>query len=385
LISGIVLVLRQAFLQGLAFLYMEEFMSSFLDSTGLSRLVSKITDYFAKKDGSYPNMNVGTVNGYTVGKSVPSDAKFTDTDTKVTSAANHYTPSRDTSADKSASASGASAAWSIDVVKGVTLQTDGKGHVTGVSVTSGKIPANPNTDTKVTSAANHYAPSRDTSADKSASASGATAAWSIDVVKGVTLQTDGKGHVTGVSVTSGKIPAKPSYTASDVGAAPSSHTHKYAASATAGGSATMAEKLNYDTVNSGDFYVPVFDHTNNRLKVIAGSQGLIINKSSDTSWPYIWCKVTHASDADEVNNYSKLNTVGYVRSILYRKSANFDIPLTGLREGDLVIVFCTKSSGSITVTYNGSKAVVGATTVAAGRFRIYCYVNSSTGLIASES
>jgi len=31
-------------------------MSSFLDSTGLSRLVSKITDYFAKKNGTYPNM-----------------------------------------------------------------------------------------------------------------------------------------------------------------------------------------------------------------------------------------------------------------------------------------------------------------------------------------
>ncbi len=95
--------------------------------------------------------------------------------------------------------------------------------------------------------------------------------------------------------------------------------------------------------------------------------------------------IGYATEAGDVASQSKLNTVGYVRSILYRKSANFDIPLTGLREGDLVIVFCTKSSGSITVTYNGSKAVVGATTVAAGRFRIYCYVNSSTGLIASES
>lgn len=36
-------------------------MSSFLDSTGLSRLVSKITDYFAKKDGTYPSMTVGRV------------------------------------------------------------------------------------------------------------------------------------------------------------------------------------------------------------------------------------------------------------------------------------------------------------------------------------
>lgn len=131
------------------------------------------------------------------------------TDTKVTSSANHYTPETASGSDKTASASGATAAWSIDVVKGVTLNTDGKGHVTGLSVTSGKIPANPNTDTKVTSAANHYTPETASGSDKTASASGATAAWSIDVVKGVTLNTDGKGHVTGLSVTSGKIPANP--------------------------------------------------------------------------------------------------------------------------------------------------------------------------------
>ena len=131
------------------------------------------------------------------------------TDTKVTSSANHYTPATASGSDKTASASGATAAWSIDVVKGVTLNTDGKGHVTGLSVTSGKIPANPNTDTKVTSAANHYTPETASGSDKTASASGATAAWSIDVVKGVTLNTDGKGHVTGLSVTSGKIPANP--------------------------------------------------------------------------------------------------------------------------------------------------------------------------------
>lgn len=74
-------------------------------------------------------------------------------DTKVTSAANHYTPSTASGSDKTASASGATAAWSIDVVKGVTLNTDGKGHVTGLSVTSGKIPANPNTDRYVNTAA----------------------------------------------------------------------------------------------------------------------------------------------------------------------------------------------------------------------------------------
>jgi hypothetical protein len=87
-------------------------------------------------------------SGFTIGKSVPSNAEFTDT--KVTSSNNHYSPSTVSGQDKTASASGATAAWGIDVVKGVTLNTDGKGHVTGVSVTSGKIPANPNTDAKVT-------------------------------------------------------------------------------------------------------------------------------------------------------------------------------------------------------------------------------------------
>lgn len=86
-------------------------------------------------------------SGKTLGKSVPADAVFTDT--KVTSVGNHYTPAADTSAELSAAASGATAAWSIDVVKAVQLQRDAKGHVVGVTVTSGKLPANPNTDTKV--------------------------------------------------------------------------------------------------------------------------------------------------------------------------------------------------------------------------------------------
>ena len=72
------------------------------------------------------------------------------TDTKVTSVDNHYTPESDDEASLTASASGASAAWGIDVVKGITISKDAKGHVTGLSVTSGKIPANPNTDAKVT-------------------------------------------------------------------------------------------------------------------------------------------------------------------------------------------------------------------------------------------
>lgn len=170
------------------------------------------------------------------------------TDTKVTSSANHYTPATASGSDKTASASGATAAWSIDVVKGVTLNTDGKGHVTGLSVTSGKIPANPNTDTKVTSSANHYTPATASGSDVTASATGATAAWSIDVVKGVTLNTDGKGHVTGMSVTSGKIPGNPN-TDTKVKATAKTDNVNYKILATASASPTSgnATEAVYDT------------------------------------------------------------------------------------------------------------------------------------------
>lgn len=72
-----------------------------------------------------------------------------DADSKVTSAANHYTPAADSSAGLSANASSTTAAtWnSTSLVTGVNLQRDAKGHVTGVTVNSIKMPANPNTDT----------------------------------------------------------------------------------------------------------------------------------------------------------------------------------------------------------------------------------------------
>lgn len=91
-------------------------------------------------------------SGKTIGKSVPADAEFTDT--KVTAVGNHYSPAEDVSAQLDADASGATAAWSLDVVTGITIKRDAKGHVTGVSVDSGKIPANPNSDTNVTQSSN---------------------------------------------------------------------------------------------------------------------------------------------------------------------------------------------------------------------------------------
>lgn len=71
------------------------------------------------------------------------------TDTKVTSAANHYTPAADSTAALSVDASSSTnASWgSTSLVTGVNLQRDAKGHVTGVTVDSIRMPGNPNTDT----------------------------------------------------------------------------------------------------------------------------------------------------------------------------------------------------------------------------------------------
>ncbi len=79
--------------------------------------------------------------------------KDTNTNTKVTSAENHYTPASDASSNLSVDASAsASATWgTTSLVTGVNLQRDSKGHVTGLTVDSVKMPANPDTTVTVDS------------------------------------------------------------------------------------------------------------------------------------------------------------------------------------------------------------------------------------------
>ena len=91
------------------------------------------------------------------------------------------------------------------------LSVNATGHVTSISEHTVKIPASDNTDTKVTSATNHYAPAEDSTAQLSADASGGAAAtWnSTQLVTGVDIKRDAKGHVTGVAVDSIKMPANP--------------------------------------------------------------------------------------------------------------------------------------------------------------------------------
>ena len=117
---------------------------------------------------------------------------------QVTSVEKHYTPAEDTNAALNASASSATNATgssaAVNVVTG--LKRDAKGHIVGV--TSAKIYST-DTNTKVTSAANHYSP-----AAVDASQLNAGGATAEDITNGsgvqvvVGLKRDDKGHVVGV-------------------------------------------------------------------------------------------------------------------------------------------------------------------------------------------
>jgi len=111
------------------------------------------------------NQTIG-VSSYTIAKSVPSTAVFTDTATTYNG---HYSPAKDSTSARTQGAR----------ITGITI--DGKGHVVAVSSA-----ATDNTDT-ATTYSGHYTPAKDSS---SARTQGAR-------ITGITI--DGKGHVVAIS------------------------------------------------------------------------------------------------------------------------------------------------------------------------------------------
>lgn len=91
--------------------------------------------------------------GYTIAKSVPSDAVFTDT--HVTAVGNHYTPTANANSELTASLSGTAGTFATNteytVLTGVKAQRDAAGHITGLTYTAQKIKDTTvaNTDTLV--------------------------------------------------------------------------------------------------------------------------------------------------------------------------------------------------------------------------------------------
>ena len=184
-----------------------------------------------------------------------------------------YTKHEDTS--NLSGSYGTTATSTSHAVKQITV--DDKGHVTGIvtgttpdtkythPTTSGNkhIPsggtsgqflgwsadgtaawvANPNTDTKVTSVTNHYAPATDTAKTITKNASSTTSAtWgSSDFITGITVSRDAAGHITDLSVSSLQMPANPNTdtaTTLDGHYTPTANTASTLTKAASGGSAS---------------------------------------------------------------------------------------------------------------------------------------------------
>lgn len=116
-----------------------------------------------------------------------------------------------------------------------------------------------------------------------------------------------------------------------------------------------ADKINYDTITSGDAYVPVFDHENKQLKVVGGARGLIMNKASDSDYALISCKSALAADADHAANSDKVSnhTVGTdvpadAKFIEYVTAANtFDEIKAIVNAGHEPVLKVESSSGGV--------------------------------------
>lgn len=180
------------------------------------------------------------------------------TDSAVTSSTNHYTPSTLSGSDISKSASGATASWGIDVVKGITLKTDGKGHITDLSITSGKVPSNPNTDENVSQ-----------SESTSTNFRGVLLSDYASTSTTATLQ----GSSPSTTYYSSKLRVKPStgdlYINGNKVAVEGVTT--YAASSSSGGSATTAEALTSKSI--GNSSKPVYFNSSGKPVAISNTLG----------------------------------------------------------------------------------------------------------------
>lgn len=124
-----------------------------LDGNYNFRAALKAYDDITKKSASFKSTSTNGNRFYPVelDKNADLAVQVPWIDTSVTAVGNHYKPVDNIPASKTASASGGSTmGWNSSVVTGVTLSRDAAGHVTDVSVSSAKIPANPDTNTSHT-------------------------------------------------------------------------------------------------------------------------------------------------------------------------------------------------------------------------------------------
>lgn len=118
----------------------------------------------------------------------------------------------------------------------------------------------PWTDRAVEGPLYHYEPQEDNAYLLEANASGGTAGWSLDFVKGVKVRRDSRGHITSIAVVSGKLPEQPTFTDSrDAG---------YGVIAANNSTSTDAPVANANTITAATFTETVkFETSNKWIKV----------------------------------------------------------------------------------------------------------------------
>lgn len=177
----------------------------YLDSTGLTTLWAKIKNHVSSSIAALSNVYAAISHTHT-------KSQITDLNDASTSAAGLMTAAMvtklngiDAQANKYVLPTAAK-----DVLGGVkttSTVTSASGY-TAAPIISG-VPYYKDTDTKVTSAANHYAPAEDTDAELQAELDGSVTAYALnaerEVVTGIKLQRDAKGHVVGVKATKAKV------------------------------------------------------------------------------------------------------------------------------------------------------------------------------------
>ena len=324
---------------------------------------------------------------YTLGTDVPSNAVFTDTNT-------HYTSKNVVGASSTATANASASNGSVflnhleessvksshKIIGGgaTTVTSDANGVIT-ISSTDN------NTDTKVTSVGNHYAPSADSSATLSVDASSTTAAtWnSTSLVTGVNLERDAKGHVTNVTVDSIKMPANPN-----------SDTH-YTTGLKVGASATATANA---AATNGNVHLNVLDNTTVRdshkivgsgaTTVTSDANGVITISSTDnntntahshsagvglvgsgnagTSGTYNYKAKLRSETALTVDSSAATTTSGRVYPVAIDKTGYLavNVPWTDTNTVYTHPSYTSKSSGLYKITVDGSGHVSAATAVA---------------------
>ena len=172
-------------------------------------------------------------------------------------------------------------------------------------------------DSHVTSAANHYAPTADSSAALSANASSTTAAtWnSTQLVTGVNLQRDAKGHVTGVTVNSIKMPANP-----DTNTA---HSHTAGAGLVVSGGGGISGTVNYKAALVSETKDTAAAGTGKLYAVKLDKDGKL---AVNVPWTYTDTGVTSVSTEGTGNAVTSATISG--RALTLHKDASFQTPLT---------------------------------------------------------